>query len=201
MERPELRPALVGHDMRRVEVAVDAAGIPGGRSYTYHVPARLDLRGLGPGDAVLVPYGRRQVVGVILGAGEGDAELATKPVLARIHTDRSLLPPLQARLAAWLARHYLAPPGMVIRTMLPPGLLERVELVARAMDPSMEAASGGGTRPEPWAAELLRLVEAAGPAGLAVDLLPAPPDRAAALRLLRDAEAAGQLRLEWRLRP
>ncbi|MDQ3553049.1 MAG: primosomal protein N' [Chloroflexota bacterium] len=196
-ERPELTPALVARGLLRVEVAVDAAGIPGGRSYTYHVPAGPELANLGPGDAVLVPYGRRQVVGVVLGEGMAADELATRPVLARIHADRSLLPPLQARLAAWLARHYLAPPGMVVRAMLPPGLLERVELVARAPDglPTEKARDRA-----PWDA-LLEVVQETGPAGMAVDDLPASPDRATVRRLLRDAEAAGRLSLAWRLRP
>ncbi|MBA3959584.1 MAG: hypothetical protein H0X60_04235, partial [Chloroflexi bacterium] len=195
--RPELTPAVVERGLLRLEVAVDAAGVPGGRSYTYHVPAGPELANLGPGDAVLVPYGRRQVVGVVLGEGKAAAELATKPVLARIHADRSLLPPLQARLAAWMAQHYLAPPGMVVRAMLPPGLLERVELVARALD-GLPTEKAGGT--EPWGA-LLVVVQGTGAAGMAVDDLPASPDRATVRRLLRDAEAAGRLSLEWRLRP
>ena len=196
-ERPELTPALVDDGLLRVEVAVDAAGIPGGRLYSYHVPAGPSLANLGPGDAVLVPYGQRQVVGVVLGEGRVVGELATKPVLARIHADRSLLPPLQARLAGWMAQHYLAPPGMVVRAMLPPGLLERVELVAHVPD-GLTAGEARGA--EPWAA-LLEVVQGTGAAGMAVDDLPASPDRATVRRLLRDAEAVGRLSLEWRLRP
>ncbi len=88
--------------VRRVEVAVDASGVPGGQSFTYHLPPGPELGGVGPGDAVLVPYGRRQVVGVVLGEGDPTSDRATKPVLARIHGE-PLLPPLQARLAAFVA--------------------------------------------------------------------------------------------------
>lgn len=198
-----------------MEVAVDMPGVPGGRTYTYHVPPGRRLAAIGPGDAVLVPYGRRQVVGVVLGDGTGKADLETKPVLARIHADRSLLPPLQARLAAFVAGHYLAPPGMVVRAMLPPGLLERAELVARSTpsDPgpatAAETANGSSSVPathrddawgaEPWA-DLVRIVDRAGAGGIAVDLLPSGPHRATLLRLLREAEAARRLILEWRLR-
>lgn len=197
------RPATAGPaaDTRRVQVAVDAAGVPGGQTYTYHIPARPELVGLGPGHAVVVPYGRRQVVGVILGDSDDDPGLVTKPVLARVHADRSLLPSLQARLADFVARHYLAPPGMVIRAMLPPGLLERVELVARRPAADAEPAiTPVGSGSEPWAG-LLEHVAAAGDEGIAVDLLPAQQNRATLLRLLREAEAARHLHLEWRLRP
>jgi primosomal protein N' (replication factor Y) len=40
-----------------------------------------------------------------------------------------LLPPLQVALAQHITRHYLAPPALVIRQMLAPGALERVERV------------------------------------------------------------------------
>ncbi|MDQ3447906.1 MAG: primosomal protein N' [Chloroflexota bacterium] len=204
MERPS--PVV-----RRVEVAVDASGVPGGQSFTYHLPPGPELGGVGPGDAVLVPYGRRQVVGVVLGEGDPTSDRATKPVLARIHGE-PLLPPLQARLAAFVARYYLAPPGMVVRAMLPPGLLERAELVAcrptldssadQGDTPAMpETKEGSPTAsPDDPCASLVSRIDAAGPQGIAVDLLPADPDRAALLRTLRQAEAAGHLELEWRLR-
>lgn len=208
MERP-------GQGARWVEVAVDVAGVPGGRCFTYHVPAGIPLAGIGPGDAVLVPYGKRQVVGVVLGEGTRSVEVRTKPVLARIHADRSLLPPLQARLASFVAQYYLAPPGMVVRAMLPPGLLERVELIARSTaadavpkavtDPSSDRPSPPMTQladaweEEPWA-ELVRIVSRAGAGGIAVDLLQSGGDRATLLRLLRAAESARRLSLEWRLR-
>ena len=53
----------VGDGLRMVEVAVDAAG---GRSgtYTYAVPPELD--DLLPGEAVLVDFGRRQALGIIV---------------------------------------------------------------------------------------------------------------------------------------
>ena len=53
-----------------------------------------------------------------------------KPIAARVRTDGPLLPPLSLALARWIADHYLAPPAIVIRAMLPPGLLERLDLVA-----------------------------------------------------------------------
>src|SRR3989442_7667701 len=48
----------------------------------------------------------------------------------RVRADGPLLPPLSLRLARWVAERYLAPMSVVVRAFLPPGLLERLELVA-----------------------------------------------------------------------
>ncbi|MDQ3871885.1 MAG: hypothetical protein M3301_09770, partial [Chloroflexota bacterium] len=82
-----------------------------------------------PGEAVLVPYGRRQALGIILREGQPPDGRETKPVLERVRSDGPLLAPLQLAVAAAIAEHYLAPPAMVVRAMLPPRLLERLELI------------------------------------------------------------------------
>ncbi|MGI8929571.1 MAG: replication restart helicase PriA [Candidatus Limnocylindrales bacterium] len=130
-------------DARRLgEVAVDAVGPQGGQTFTYHLPELLiDLV---PGEAVLVEYGQRNAVGIVVGAGVEEPLRATKPVLARIRSDGPLLPPLQVELARHVATHYLAPMAMVLRAMLAPGMLERVERVVRP------AADGGGATVVEW---------------------------------------------------
>ena len=185
---------------RFVDVAVDAAGIPGGRTFTYHLPPAL--ADVVPGEAVLVEYSRQRAVGVVL--AETDAPLrATKPVLARIRADGPVLPPLQARLARHIATHYLAPPGLVIRAMLPPGLLERVELLVHARpaetDPDAPAATLFGDV-DAADAELFAHIEAAGPRGIAVASLAHDSSRATLLRRIRGLERDGHVGLEWRLR-
>jgi primosomal protein N' (replication factor Y) len=189
---------------RWIEVAVDAAGVPGGRTFTYHVPAAL--AGLSVGEAVLVDYGRRRSVGLVMGESVRPADRDTKPVLARVHSDGPLLPDLSVRLARHISEHYLAPPGMVFRQMLPPGMLERVELVAHARDGGHRLAFG---QPAPRAARahsgesaaLLEAIRGSSPDGRAVEELPQPSSRAMLLRRLRELEAAGAIELEWRVRP
>ena len=139
-----------------VEVAVDAPAGPGPRTYTYAVPAALGA--LEPGEPVLVPFGRggRQAIGIVVGPGSpvvaGGAEL--RPVAAKVRSDGPLLPPLALRFAASIADRYLAPLATVIRAMLPPGMLERLELVAE-VTPAGEARLGradpglGAGRPRP----------------------------------------------------
>ncbi len=173
-------------EARFVEVAVDAPGVPGARSFTYQVPAALaDLR---LGEAVMVEFGRRRAVGVVL-AEAPRPEMETKPLLARVRSDGPLLGDLWRQLARHVADHYLAPPGMVVRAMLPPGLLERIELFALGV--------GVTATLDP----LLSAVLAGGEAGVRVDDLPQAASRATSLRALRALEAEGVLRLEWRVLP
>ena len=181
--------AVVG-EARLVEVAIDAAGAGGAKPYTYAVPDRLAE--LEEGEAVLVEFGRRQALGVVLGPADAVAGGGVKPIVDRVRADGPLLPPLTLRLARWIAAHYLAPPALVIRSMLPPGLLERLELVAeRTPDEDRDRAGL-----EPPDDDLLEQLE--GGARPARDLA-APDGRAGLLRRLRGLADAGWITLDWTL--
>jgi primosomal protein N' (replication factor Y) (superfamily II helicase) len=117
---------------RLVEVAVDAAGPRGGQTFTYSLP--IELGEIAPGEAVLVDYGRRRALGVVVGSNDEQPDRQIKPILARVRSDGPLLPPLQVALCRHIATHYLAPPALVLRAMLAPGMLERVERVVRNVD-------------------------------------------------------------------
>jgi primosomal protein N' (replication factor Y) len=175
---------------RTVEIAIDAAGRGGDRTYSYRVPEAIaDLE---VGEAVLVEFGRRQALGVVLGESVVGDDVATKPIIDRVRADGPLLPPLTVRLARWISEHYLAPPALVLRAMLPPGLLERLELVAElvpggdAHDAGLDAADRD---------LLLQLDRGPRP----VRDLAAPDGRAGLLRRVRALEARGLLGLEWTL--
>jgi primosomal protein N' (replication factor Y) len=191
---------------RLVEVAVDAPGGPGPRTWTYLAPAALaDLEA---GEAVLVPFGRRQAIGIVLGeasrtrAAAGDLEEAvpdgreTKPVAARIRTDGPLLPPLALDFARGTAARYLAPVAAVVRAMLPPGLLERLELMVEAT-PEGEARlnrEDAGLSP----VDLALLDDLSGRPRPARDLA-SPEGRGALLRRLHGLAEAGLVDLAWTL--
>jgi primosomal protein N' (replication factor Y) len=190
----EAEPDADGQDQpanaRTVEVAIDAAGRGGDRTYTYRVPdAIADLE---VGEAVLVEFGRRQALGVVLGESAAGDDVATKPIVDRVRADGPLLPPLTVRLARWIAEHYLAPPALVLRAMLPPGLLERLELVAELMPDADADGAGLDVADRDLLAQLDR-----GPR--AVRDLAAPDGRAGLLRRVRALEARGLLGLEWTL--
>ncbi len=176
---------------RYVEVAVDAAGAGGARTYTYGVPPRLaDLEA---GEAVLVQFGHRQALAVVLGEAQRPTGIEIRPVIERIRADGPLLPPLALGLARWIAAHYLAPPALVLRAMLPPGMLERLELVVETTPAVAEASAAD---PDPVTLDLLEQLER-GPRP-ARDLA-APDGRAGLLRRLRALETRGLVALDWTL--
>jgi primosomal protein N' (replication factor Y) len=184
-------PPAVSGETRFVEVAIDAAGAGGMRTYTYAVPEALaDLEA---GEAVIVEFGRRQALAVILGDAVPPAGVETKPVAARVRADGPLLPPLSLALARWIAGHYLVAPALVLRAMLPPGMLERLELIVERTP-----ASGAerGHADDPVTLDLLDQL-AAGPRP-ARDLA-APEGRAGLLRRLRGLEAANLVTVDWTL--
>ena len=182
---------------RFVEVAVDAPGVAGGRTYTYLVPP--GLADLSLGEAVLVEFGRRRAVGVVLAEAPRPA-MEAKPLMARVRSDGPLLGDLGRRLALHVAEHYLAPPGLVVRAMLPPGTLERIELFAvTSAGPLTAALLTAGGADDATVEGLAARVRAAGEDGVAVDALPAAASRATLLRGLRQLEDRGELRLEWRV--
>ncbi len=173
---------------RHVEVAIDAAGGGGSRTYSYLVPP--ELADLADGEAVLVDFGRRQALGIVLGAGDPPAGVVARPIAGRVRADGPLLPPLALGLARWIAGHYLAPPSLVLRAMLPPGLLERLELIAerRPGDPPDDLGS--------VERDLLDQLER-GPRPIR-DLVVAD-GRAALVRRLRALETRGLVTLDWTL--
>jgi len=181
-------PAATGEaGVRHVEVAIDAAGPAGDRTWTYLVP--VELGDVAPGEAVLVEWARRRALGIVLGDAEPPGGVVARPISARVRADGPLLPPLSLALARALAAHYLAPVALVIRAMLPPGLLERLDLVATALDGPREgddAASAG-------------LLAALAAGSRPLRALPAAEGRPAALRRLRALERAGRVHLEWTL--
>ncbi len=181
---------------RLVEVAVDAPGGPGPRTYTYSVPD--PLAGVATGEAVLVPFGKggRQAIGVVLGEGSLPPGAEARPIAARIRSDGPLLPPLALALAGAIADRYLAPLATVIRAMLPPGMLERLELVAE-VTPAGEARLGA-VETGLAAVDVALLDDMAGRARPVRDLA-VPEGRAGLLRRLRALADEGLVDLTWTL--
>ena len=106
---------------RVVEVAIDAAGGGGARTYTYTLPEHL--ADVAPGEPVLVEFGRRQALAVVLGDAAAPAGIELKPVAARVRSDGPLLPPLSIGLARWIADHYLALRHPALRDLAHPQMV------------------------------------------------------------------------------
>ena len=98
--------------MHAIDVAVPT---PLARTFTYLSPTPV-----APGCRVLVPFGRRQLVGVALGPAGAPAEagIELKPVTSLID-ETPVYSAALLEIGRWLAGYYLHPIGEVLRTMLP----------------------------------------------------------------------------------
>src|SRR5215813_8970544 len=92
--------------------------------FHYGVPAHL-VGALEIGHRVLVPFGKRQVTGFVVGlsgvAPPPDLLDRIKPIAERLDVE-PLLPEDVLALAAFAADYYLAPIGEVLKLALPPGI-------------------------------------------------------------------------------
>ncbi len=91
--------------------------------------------GVGVGSVLVVPFGRRDVLGVVTGLAEDSAHdpVAPRRVLA------ARLPPDLVALALWMARDLCSTPARALSLMLPPrGTRARTSLWARAAAPPGE---------------------------------------------------------------
>jgi primosomal protein N' (replication factor Y) (superfamily II helicase) len=85
--------------------------LPLAGAYDYAVPDELEAA---PGDFVLVPLGRRELVGVVWGRGSDEVPASKlKPVIERL--DLPPLPEVSRRFVDWVAGYSMVPPGLVLR--------------------------------------------------------------------------------------
>jgi primosomal protein N' (replication factor Y) len=77
----------------------------------------------GPGSRVVVPFGRRALVALVVGRGQATADRALKGVEAVL--DYELLDPELIDLAGWCSRYYCFPPGELVSLLLPTALRRR----------------------------------------------------------------------------
>lgn len=103
-----------------MQLATVAVPVPLGQAFTYRIPDALVGR-VGRGARVLVDFGRRRVLGVVLDASDREPELPEarlRPLVAVVDPEPVLEPELLDFLVE-LARYYVAPLGEVMRLALP----------------------------------------------------------------------------------
>jgi primosomal protein N' (replication factor Y) len=129
-----------------------AVPLPFQAPFTYRVrgAAAVPQRGV----RVLVPFGGRKVIGVVVGAPKPEtaAPRGLKDVLD-VLDEAPLVPPPLLDLAAWVAEHYLAPPGECYRLVMPPAGVRASRTVVRLLkpgdagaDPLLKELAGGALR-------------------------------------------------------
>lgn len=116
--------------------------VPKYQTFTYRVPQTWKQIPQ-MGQLVRVPLGRRELIGMVEGfppsPPEGVKEL--KDVLEILPSEYSLSDPL-LKLFHWAQRHYLAPPGEVLRTFFPTRVLQgkwQLHFRVRSLVPNIES--------------------------------------------------------------
>jgi primosomal protein N' (replication factor Y) len=90
------------------------------RGFDYLPPAGWDGTPILPGTRVQVPFGRRQVVGCILGPSDGQAVPAERlRPIQRVLDRQPLLSPADLNLLHWAAAYYHHPQGEVLSQAFP----------------------------------------------------------------------------------
>src|SRR5271169_1939317 len=101
---------------RYCEVALP---VPLRSTFTYAVPASLDGEPLA-GRRVVVPFGRRAMIGVGLSESDRPPDIPRVKEIAEAMDSLPALPPKLIEIGHWISRYYLAPIGETFRAMLPP---------------------------------------------------------------------------------
>jgi|GEM_PF-5796 len=99
------------------EIAVNAPVNP---TFHYHIPDDLDSK-LQPGHLVQVTFGTALQYGIVLALHADSPIQQTKPVTALLDP-HPVVTPAQIDLARWISDRYLAPIGLCLWLLLPPGI-------------------------------------------------------------------------------
>ncbi len=161
---------------RTAEVAVP---VPLRTPLHYAVPADLDARAA-PGTRVLVPLGRRRVVGYVVARDTPPpAHVKLVTISAVLDDELPTFAPALLEFLAWMTRYYRAPPGEVFRSAHPAGTNVRGVPALRL------TASGRDARPAGVVGAALAALRAhEGP--LQVQALEPAPSASQVARMVRE---------------
>ena len=98
--------------------------LPLAGAYDYRVPQEWEFRAIFPGSFVNVPLGKRYLIGVVLGKGEGAVDNARLKEVVSVVDVPAMTRDLR-QLIDWIAAYTLSAPGAVLRmAMSAPGIFE-----------------------------------------------------------------------------
>jgi primosomal protein N' (replication factor Y) len=112
-----------------------------------------DLPGVAVGSMLVVPFGHRRLLGVVVGLAE-ESEVPPERLAEPLRALEAHVTPALVRLGLWLAREYCSTPARGLALVLPPGTgtgaarpaAPRRALRARLTDAGRAAVEDGGTR-------------------------------------------------------
>ncbi|XOV87089.1 MAG: primosomal protein N' [Pseudomonadota bacterium] len=152
--------------MNQFPVYLDVAvPTPLRRSFQYLAPDQVSLSKPQPGMRVEVPFGKRRVLGILLGTStETTIETGKLKQATRIVDDAPAITGALLKLCLWAADYYHHPIGEVLATGLPV-LLRQGESLTASVD-CLELTGNPvspGSRSAPRQAALIELLERTGP--------------------------------------
>lgn len=106
-----------------VEVAVNVPQVSG--LFDYHLPEALTGQVM-PGSLVIVPFGHREVQGIVLRLLSRPGVSETRPIMGLVDP-LPVITPAQIELARWISESTLAPLAACFNPMIPPGLSQQAD--------------------------------------------------------------------------
>jgi primosomal protein N' (replication factor Y) len=123
--------------------------------FDYQLPEDLRAR-VAVGSMLVVPFGRRELVGVVVGLVD-ESSVAPERLVAPLRALEQGVPPELVSLAAWIAAEYCSTPARALALVLPPRAVRR----RRPVHEPLGALRGS---PPPLSADQARALDAlAGP--------------------------------------
>ncbi|MEA2152121.1 MAG: hypothetical protein QOI18_354 [Solirubrobacteraceae bacterium] len=116
--------------------------------FDYRLPEELRGGAVGVGSMLVVPFGRREVLGVVVGLAD-TSEVASEKLLAPLRALELGVPAEMVALAEWIAAEYCSTIARALGLVLPPGATRRLSGRKRRPVKRSEHAPVGARSPEP----------------------------------------------------
>ena len=130
----------------QVEPLTSARALRG--PFDYRLPQELRGGTVGVGSMLVVPFARRQVLGVVVGMSER-SEIAEEKLLAPLRALELGVPVELVALAEWIAAEYCSTIARALTLVLAPGAARRLSGRKRRKVVRTERLSVGARRPQP----------------------------------------------------
>jgi primosomal protein N' (replication factor Y) (superfamily II helicase) len=116
--------------------------------FDYRLPPALCEEGVEVGSMLVVPFARRQVLGVVVGIAR-ESEVAEEKLLAPLRALELGVPGELVALAQWIATEYCSTLARSLALVLPPGATRRLSGRRRGASVRTEHPAVGARRPTP----------------------------------------------------
>jgi primosomal protein N' (replication factor Y) len=116
--------------------------------FDYRLPEELRGGVVGVGSMLVVPFGRREVLGVVVGLADS-SEVAEEKLLAPLRALELGVPRELVELAEWIAAEYCSTIARALTLVLPPGAARRLSGRKRRAVAAPRHLAVGSRRPDP----------------------------------------------------